>query len=76
MGQLLDLMAGRLVLIKSVIEAIPVYWMELAYITKKMLNNINKLCLHYIWLGKQDDAHIFIVKWDMISCPKIDGGWE
>jgi hypothetical protein len=46
--------AGRLVLIKSVLEAIPVYWMSLAWIPKGTLDKMRKLCFTYLWQGNKD----------------------
>jgi hypothetical protein len=44
--------AGRLVLIKSVLEAIPVYWMSLSWIPKGILEKARKLSFSYLWRGK------------------------
>jgi hypothetical protein len=42
---------NRLVLIKSIIEAIPVYWHLLVKIPKNILNIINKVIFNYLWKG-------------------------
>jgi hypothetical protein len=44
---------GCLVLVKVVLEAIPVYWMSLAWIPKGVLELIRILCYRFIWLGDQ-----------------------
>ena len=46
--------AWRLVLGKSVLEAIPVYWMSLDWIHKGILEAVRKFCLRFLWSGKQD----------------------
>jgi hypothetical protein len=46
--------AGRLVLVKSVLEAILVYWMSLAWIPKGILEKMRKLCFTYLWQGNKD----------------------
>jgi hypothetical protein len=45
---------GRLVLIKSILEAIPVYWHLLAHIPKGILDRIKKVCFNYLWKGNCD----------------------
>lgn len=39
---------GRLVLIKSVLVAIPVYWIALTWVPKGILSKIRKLCSHFL----------------------------
>jgi len=39
---------GRLVLVKSVLEEIPVYWMSLAWIVKGILEKARKLCFKFL----------------------------
>jgi hypothetical protein len=49
--------AGRLVLIKSVLEAIPVYWMSLSWIPKGILEKARKLAYSYLWRGKSENRY-------------------
>jgi hypothetical protein len=44
---------GRLVLVKVVLEAIPVYWISLAWVLKGVLEAIRKLCYKFIWSGEK-----------------------
>ena len=41
--------AGRLGLIKVVLQSIPVYWDSIAYIPKGIINKINKKCFFVLW---------------------------
>lgn len=41
--------AGRLVLIKSILEVILVYWMSLSQIPKGVLNFVHTLCSWFLW---------------------------
>ena len=43
--------AGRLTLIKAVIEATPVYWMTLAWIPHDILNRLQNICARFLWKG-------------------------
>jgi hypothetical protein len=49
--------AGRLVLVKSVLEAILVYWMSLSWIPKGILEAARKLTSKFLWSGKKE-AHV------------------
>eukprot|EP01018_Ginkgo_biloba_P032610 Gb_14068 [translate_table: standard] len=42
---------GRLILIKSLLETIPVFWHTMAYIPKGILEKIRKCCFNYLWKG-------------------------
>lgn len=67
--------AGRLIIIKSVLEATPVYWMSLAWIPKGIISKIQQLWYKFIWRGKHE-GHIFSwASWDKIALPKKWGGW-
>jgi hypothetical protein len=67
--------AGRLVLIKSVLEAIPVYWMSLSWIPKGILEKARKLSFSYLWRGNKDKQVVPWVRWEKIVMPKALGGW-
>eukprot|EP00253_Pinus_taeda_P033651 PITA_33651 len=67
--------AGRLVLIKAVIEATPVYWMALAWIPRGILNRLQNICCRFLWKGHQPGRIYAWVKWETISKPKCWGGW-
>jgi hypothetical protein len=64
---------GRLFLIKSILEAIPVFWHTLAHIPKRILEKIRKVCFNYLWKGKSFKA--LIARWKLISISKETWGW-
>ena len=68
------LKSGRLVLIKLVLEAIPVYWMALAWIPKSIPNKSRRTYTTFIWSGKKYQKVLPWVKWDQIARPKSMGG--
>ena len=49
---------GRMILIKSIIEAIPVYWFTLSKVPTSILRRIRILCKKKLWAGK-DKLHVF-----------------
>jgi hypothetical protein len=66
---------GRLVLIKSVIYSIPVYWATIANIPKGIFHQICKLIFKFLWSGKKQSDGIPLVKWSTLARPKDLGGW-
>jgi len=67
--------AGRLALTKSFLEAIPVYWMSLAWIPKGILEKIRKIYSRFIWSGQGEKTIQPWEKWDLLVRPKALGGW-
>eukprot|EP00253_Pinus_taeda_P004035 PITA_04035 len=67
--------AGRLNLIKSVLEATPVFWMALAWIPRHTLAQLQQICNRYLWAGSQDKRIFTWIGWQKIAIPKKWGGW-
>lgn len=65
--------AGKIVLLKSVIEAIGIYHMSTTPIHKSVLEKIQSKCVQF-FLGKQNKRSICFVKWDRLTTPKSEGG--
>eukprot|EP00253_Pinus_taeda_P033720 PITA_33720 len=66
--------AERLVLIKSVLEATPVFWMALAWIPRHILARLQQICNKYLWAGSQDKRIFAWNGWKKIALPKKWGG--
>ena len=66
---------GRLVLVKSVLEAIPVYWMPLSWIPKGIMEAARRTCFRFLWSGKKEDQVAPWVGWKRIAVPKGLDGW-
>jgi len=67
--------AGRLVLIKSVVEATPVYWMSLTWIPRGILHIIQQTCNRFLWNGNKKGKIFAWARWSKIATPKKWGGW-
>eukprot|EP00253_Pinus_taeda_P004952 PITA_04952 len=67
--------AGRLILIKSVLEATPFFWMALAWIPRHTLARMQQICNRYLWAGSQDKKIFAWIGWQKIAIPKKWGGW-
>jgi len=63
------------VLIKSVLEVTPIFWMALAWIPRNILAQLQQLCSRYLWNDHQDKKTFAWVKWNKITLPKKWGGW-
>jgi len=59
------------VLLKSVIEAIPVYWTSLAWVLKGVLQKITKLASRFLWAGKEDSKPLVLSSKKIISKPLV-----
>jgi hypothetical protein len=62
---------GRLVLVKSVLEAIIVYWMSLAWIPKGTLEKVRHTCFRFLLDGSKDHFVKPRVKWESLDAPKL-----
>jgi hypothetical protein len=67
---------GRLILVKSVLEAISVYWMSLAWIPKGILGKVRHTCFRFLWVGTKDHFVLPWVKWELLAAPKLLGWWR
>lgn len=66
---------GRLTLVKSVLEAILVYWISIAWIPRGVLDKIRRICFSFLWQGKKEEHSRPWVKWERVATPKALGGW-
>ena len=64
-----------MVLIKAMLQSIPVYWASIAYIPKGILTKIRKKCFTFLWIANKQNNGIPLVKWINIAQPKEIGGW-
>lgn len=67
--------ASRLVLVKVVLEAMPLYWMALTWIPRGILGKIRKICFSFPWGGSYDKKTMPWVRWACLAFPKALGGW-
>jgi hypothetical protein len=67
--------AESLVLVKSVLEAILVYWMSLVWIPKGILEKARRICFKFLWVGSQKKHISPWVKWESLAVSKMLDGW-
>ncbi|KAJ4815734.1 RNA-directed DNA polymerase (reverse transcriptase)-related family protein [Rhynchospora pubera] len=73
-GNLLSL-GGRLILINSVLSAIPLYFLSFFKVPKWVLLSFNRLRRTFLWGQKGEVKKLALVSWDTIARPKEMGGW-
>ncbi|KHN48760.1 Putative ribonuclease H protein, partial [Glycine soja] len=67
-------MGGKVTLIKSVMNALPIYLLSFFKIPQRIVDKLVSLQRNFMWGGNQDHKKIPWVKWDVICLPKNDGG--
>lgn len=67
--------AGKLTLIKSVLNSLPIYYLSMFKMSKSIANKIVKLQRRFVW-GNSAHGHMQtpMVKWSSIELPKSLGG--
>ena len=66
--------AGKEVLIKSVVQAIPTYLMSIYKIPQKIIQEINSAMARFWWGGRGDARGIHWLSWEKLCQPKSMGG--
>lgn len=64
---------GKLILIKSGLESIPVYWMQF-WIPMTVIGKIRKICFKFLWAGK-DASGLPWTSGKSLAIPNFLGGW-
>jgi len=66
--------AGRLVLVKSVLNSLPLYYLSLFKVPKKVANDIVRLQRKFLWSGNKEGRYMPLVKWEVVMKHKSKGG--
>ncbi|KAE8671815.1 kinase-related family protein [Hibiscus syriacus] len=67
-------LAGRLVLIKSVLSSLPTYFLSIFKIPASILKTLNSIMSNFLWGGGNGIKKIHWVKWDDVCKSKTEGG--
>jgi hypothetical protein len=65
--------AGRMTLVKSVLNSIPNYYMQVAWLPQSTCDSIDRMARNFLWKGNSNTG-IHLVGWDKITKPKKLGG--
>lgn len=66
--------AGRLMMIKSALEAISVYWTTMTCAPKGILRTIRRICGIFLWAGNKEESTLPWVASENIALSKACGG--
>ena len=61
-------------MIKSVLQAMPMYLLLVLSAPKSVLKEIRNLQRHFLWEGRGSKAKFALVSWEKVSMPKNLGG--
>ena len=67
-------MGGKITLINSVLNALPIYLLSFFKIPQRIVQRLISLQRNFLWGGDNDHKKIPWVKWADICLPKTDGG--
>lgn len=68
------LMASRVTLAKSVIQAMPSYVMQSTSLPRGLCDEIDRKCRDFIWGDTKNQRHMHLASWSSICVPKKFGG--
>jgi hypothetical protein len=68
-------LGGRLILVKSVLESLVVYWMTLERIPNKIIILLRRLSFNFLWNDLAGKRRFHLCSWQTLSRPKKAGGW-
>ncbi|XP_020972640.1 uncharacterized protein LOC107627573 [Arachis ipaensis] len=66
--------AGKLVLIKSVLNSLPVYYLSLYKMPKAVAEKLISLQRRFLWSKEEGRNGLALVKWEVVQAPKKLGG--
>ena len=69
-------MAGRAILIKSVISTIPLYYMSVFYFPKAVAHKITAMQSQFLWGRSIDNRKIHILTWETMAKENDKGGLD
>jgi hypothetical protein len=64
-----------LVLVKSILEAIPIFSHSLVNIPTCIFERIEKCCFNFLWKGSSEYKGSHLSRWKLIATPKCQWGW-
>lgn len=69
-------LGGRLILVKSVLLVLAVYWLSLACMPRSILNYIQRSIFNFLWGNSNGNSKLHLVDWYTISIPYEFGVWN
>lgn len=67
-------MAGRVILIQSVLSALPTYIMQTTYLPDHVVTELEKIMRKFLWGNDAGRRRLHGVSWEKVCLPKTQGG--
>jgi len=67
-------MGGRLILLKSVLSSIPVYFLSFFKAPSGIISTLDSLFINFLWGGSEDVRKLSWIKWDTVCLKRENGG--
>jgi hypothetical protein len=67
-------LGGRIVLLNSVCNAIPIFYLSYMKIPIQVWKNVRRIQREFLWGGRNGRKRISWNKWNVVCLPKIKGG--
>lgn len=68
---------GKVILIKTVLSALPIYQAAFLLAPKSVTDQISKILRDFLWQGGKGNQNKFhLVKWDVVKHPTTKGGLQ
>ena len=67
---------GRVTHAQSVFSTIPYYTMQTTLIPAAVCDEIERITRNFIWGGFMEERHLSIIKWDIVTMSKANGGLD
>lgn len=68
--------AGRVVLIKAVLNSLPLYYLSIYKAPRRVIMKIVQMQHHFLWQGNKSGRGLPLIRWSIIQKPKALGGLE
>lgn len=65
--------ARREILIKAILQAIPVFFMSEFHIPQRLCDELASHMAHFLWGSSEQTKKIYWVSWRRIGAPRHDG---
>ncbi|KAJ0586998.1 hypothetical protein HanIR_Chr04g0158141 [Helianthus annuus] len=65
---------GRVVLVKAVLESLPIYFFSIFKVPIKVVEKLESLMKNFLWGGTVETRKMHWVAWDLVTRPKKLGG--
>ncbi|GAU29337.1 hypothetical protein TSUD_227080 [Trifolium subterraneum] len=67
-------MGGRLILLKSVLSSMPVYFLSFFKAPAGIISSLNSIFCQFLWGGSEENQKMVWIKWDSVCLNKKNGG--